>query len=168
MTSATIVGGLLPLMTVSLAPTEVADAAISPLLVFWTQITCETVAMLICHRDIAFLIPMGFFVYRESLLLDWFSASLASHSTSGPSSQWFTCGLILSTVNLILWTGTLFVFALLRWAPELLSDEKCESPEIVWKAMVPHQMKQNGLKKKSCSIGDEQNQNHKTAPIKAA
>lgn len=73
MTSATIVGGLPPLMTVLLAPTEVADAAISPLLVFWTQITCEKVAMLNpnVHCYIAFLIPMGFFVYRESLLLDF-------------------------------------------------------------------------------------------------
>jgi hypothetical protein len=60
-------------MTVLLAPTEVADAAISPLLVFWTQITCEKVAMLNpnVHCYIAFLIPMGFFVYRESLLLDF-------------------------------------------------------------------------------------------------
>jgi len=169
MASGTILGVLLPLLTVSLAPTEVADAAISPLFVFWTQMICETVAMLnpYVHRYIAFLVPMGFFIYRERLLLDWFSASLlASYSASDTSSTWYTFGLILSSVNLIFWTGTLFVFALLRWAPEFLAHEKCESPEIEWKMMVPHQMKPNGLKKKSSSVGDEQNK--KTIPAKAA
>jgi len=163
----TIVGGLLPLMTVSLAPTEVADAAISPLFVLWTQIICETVAMLnpYVHRYIAFLVPMGFFVYRESLLLDWFSASLTSYYANETPSQWYTFGLILSSVNLIIWTVSLFVFVLLRWAPEFLADEKCESPEIEWKMMVP-QIKPSGLKKKSSSVGDEKNK--KIVPAKAA
>jgi hypothetical protein len=163
----TIVGGLLPLMTVSLAPTEVADAAISPLFVWWTQIICATVAMLnpYVHRYIAFLVPMGFFVYRESLLLDWFSASLTSYYANETPSQWYTFGLILSSVNLIIWTVSLFVFVLLRCAPEFLADEKCESPEIEWKMMVP-QIKPSGLKKKSSSVGDEKNK--KIVPAKAA
>jgi hypothetical protein len=123
MASATTVGVLLPLLTVVLAPTDVADAAISPLLVLWTQLTCETATMLnpYVHRFIAFFVPLGFFVYRESLLVDWFSTSLASYesaSASDTSSQWYTFGLILSSVNLIFWTANLFVFTLLRWAPE--------------------------------------------------
>eukprot|EP00984_Skeletonema_dohrnii_P025950 scaffold15188_cov160-Skeletonema_dohrnii-CCMP3373.AAC.7 len=172
MASATTVGVLLPLLTVVLAPTDVADAAISPLLVLWTQLTCETATMLnpYVHRFIAFLVPLGFFVYRESLLVDWFSTSLASYesaSASDTSSQCYTFGLILSSVNLIFWTANLFVFTLLRWAPELLADDKCESPEIEWKMMVPHQVKPNGLKKKSSSVGgDEQGKN--TVPAKAA
>jgi len=167
MASGTILGVLLPLLTVSLAPTEVADAAISPLFVFWTQMICETVAMLnpYVHRYIAFLVPMGFFVYRESLLLDWFSASLTSYYANETPSQWYTFGLILSSVNLIIWTVSLFVFVLLRWAPEFLADEKCESPEIEWKMMVP-QIKPSGLKKKSSSVGDEKNK--KIVPAKAA
>uniref|UniRef100_A0A7S2PDP0 DUF7733 domain-containing protein n=1 Tax=Skeletonema marinoi TaxID=267567 RepID=A0A7S2PDP0_9STRA len=172
MASATTVGVLLPLLTVVLAPTDVADAAISPLLVLWTQLTCETATMLnpYVHRFIAFLVPLGFFVYRESLLVDWFSTSLASYesaSASDTSSQWYTFGLILSSVNLIFWTANLSVFTLLRWAPELLADDKCESLEIEWKMMVPHQVKPNGLKKKSSSVGgDEQGKN--TVPAKAA
>jgi len=172
MASATTVGVLLPLLTVVLAPSDVAEAAISPLLVLWTQLTCETAAMLnpYVHRFIAFLVPLGFFVYRESLLVDWFSTSLASYesaSASDTSSQWYTFGLILSSVNLIFWTANLFVFTLLRWAPELLADDKCESLEIEWKMMVPHQVKPNGLKKKSSSVGgDEQGKN--TVPAKAA
>jgi hypothetical protein len=185
MTSYTMVGVLLPLLTVSLAPTEVADAAISHLLVLWTQIICETVAMHnpYVHRYIAFLIPMGFSVYRQSLLLDWFVASLASYSKSLAfeslasyygsasgitSSQWYIFGIILSSVNLIMWTVNLFVFIFLRWAPEFLADEKCESPEIEWQMMVPQQqMKPTGLKKKSSSVGDER-QSKKTVSAKAA
>jgi|Transcript_24622 hypothetical protein len=174
MASATTIGVLLPLLTVVLAPTDVAEAAISPLLVLWTQLTCETAAMLnpYVHRFIAFLVPLGFFVYRESLLVDWFSTSLASYESasanSDTSSQWYTFGLILSSVNLIFWTANLFVFTLLRWAPELLADEKCESPEIEWKMMMPHQkVKPNGLKKKSSSVGGDE-QGKKTVPAKAA
>ena len=171
MTSFTTVGILLPLLTVSLAPTDVADAAISHLLVLWTQIICETATMLnpYVHRYISFLVPMGFCVYRQSLLTEWFSASLASYesapaSGSGTSSQWYAFGLFLSSVNLIMWTANLFVFILLRWVPELLADEKCESPEIEWKMMVPLQMKSDGFKKKSC---DEQS-NNKSTRAKAA
>ncbi len=160
MSSFATVGVLLPLLTVLLAPTDVADAAISHLLVLWTQIICETATMQnpYVHRYICFLIPVGFSVYRQGILTEWFSDSLASYevaSASGTSSQWYAFGLFLSSVNLIMWTANLFVFLLLRWAPELLADEKCESPEIKWKMMVPLQMKPNELKKSS-SIGDKQ------------
>lgn len=160
MLSFTTVGVLLPLLTVLIAPTDVAEAAISHLLVLWTQIICETATMLnpYVHRYISFLIPMGFSVYRQGILSEWFSDSLASYeaaSASGTSSQWYAFGLFLASVNAIMWTANLFVFLLLRWAPELLADEKCESPEIKWKMMVPLQMKRNVLKKKS-SVGDEQ------------
>lgn len=170
MTSFTTVGVLLPLLTVSLAPTDVTDAAISHLFVLWTQLICETATMLnpYVHRYISFLAPMGFCVYRESLLVDWFSASLASYesaSASDNSSQWYKFGLILSSVNLIMWTANLFVFVFLRWAPELLADEKCESPEIEWKMMLPRQMKLDELKKGS-GVGDEQI--NKTTRAKAA
>ena len=90
-------------------------------------------------------------MYRQSLLVDWFSASLAAYesaSASGNSSQWYKFGLILSSVNLVMWTANLFVFILLRWTPELLADEKCESLEVEWKMMVP-QMKLNELKNSS-------------------
>ncbi len=171
MTSFTTVGILLPLLTVSFAPTDVADAAISHLLVLWTQIICETATMLnpYVHRYISFLNPVGFCVYRQSILVDWFYASLAAYesaSSSGNSSQWYKVGIILSSVNLVMWTANLFVFILLRWTPELLADEKCESPEVEWKMMVPRQSKQNELKKGS-GVGDEQTKK-KTTHAKAA
>ena len=156
-------------MTVSFAPADVADAAVSHLLVLWTQIIFEMATMLnpYVHRYIACLGPVGFSVYRQSLLNEWFSASLASYesaSTSGTSSQWYAFGLFLSSLNLIMWTSNLFVFLLLRWVPELLADEMCESPEIEWKMMIPL-MKPNGLKKSSCA-GEEQS--NKVARAKAA
>ena len=157
MTFATTIGVLLPLLTVSYAPTEVADAAISPLFVLMTQLTCETAVMLnpYVHRFIAFLVPLGFFVYRQSLLLGWFQESMFMAAVHA-SSIWYTFGAVLSSINLVFWTITLFVFALLRWAPELLADEKFESPQVEWDMMVPVQMKTNGLKKKSSNVGEDQ------------
>ena len=171
MMAATTTGILLPLLTVSAGPTEMADVVISPLFVLWTQIICETAVMLnpYVHRYIAFLIPLGFFVYRQSLLLDWFSDSLALYNSVPAgitSSQWYTFGLVLSSVNLFMGAVNLFVFTLMRWAPEFLNDDKCESPEIEWKMMMPFQMKTNGLKKKSRNARDEQDR--KTALAKAA
>jgi hypothetical protein len=177
MTSFTIVGVLLPLQTVFTAPPEFADAAISHLLVLWTQITCETVTMQnpFVHRYIALLIPLGFSVYRQSLLLEWFSISFTSFRSSflsiigGNTSlswYWHALGFVLSSINLIIWTMNLFGFLLMRWTPEFLAGDKCKSPEIKWEFMVPHiQYANNGLKNKSSSVSSEST---KTVSARAA
>jgi hypothetical protein len=176
MTSFTIVGLLLPLLTVFKAPPEVADAAISHLLVLWTQITCETVVMQnpFVHRYIALLIPIGFSVYRQSLLLEWFFTSLSYLSSTFVymfgtytyfSLTWYAFGFVLSSVNLIMWTMNLFGFLLMRWTPEFLADDKCESPEIKWVLMVPRIKSQHSRIKKGSSVGSESN---KTASARAA
>ena len=160
MAFATVIGVFLPLATMFLAPVEVAESAISPLVVLWTQITCETVAMRnpYVHRYIAFLITVGFSVCRQSMLFDWFSASLSNVSTyawpaSVPTSCWF--GLALSTINVIFWTANTFGFILFRWAPELLSNEKCAAPEVEWNMGVPLFKSEQSLKRKIRDVDGE-------------
>lgn len=126
---AAVVGLVLPLVTVSKAPQDVARLAMPHLFVLWCQIVGESATVFnpYVHRYIATLNFVGFSVYRMNLLAEWFSGSVALYVES---SGFFTArvwGLALSGLNLVFWTYNLFVMILLRILPEYLSDEKCES-----------------------------------------
>ena len=128
---AAVIGLLLPLLTIGYGPSEVAVLAAPHLFVLWCQIIGESIVMFNpnVHRFITLLVPVGFSVYRMNLLIEWYLNSVALMNTDYGSagSIW---GVVLSSINLIFWTYNLFVALLLKIAPEFLSQDKCEFPEM--------------------------------------
>lgn len=131
---ASIIGLALPLVTISLAPGDVAALAAPHLFVLWCQIISESVVMFNAkvHRFITLLLPLGFCVYRMNILADWFQGSLSMYmSASSDVPAWHAMGLALAGLNLVFWTYNLMVTLLLRIVPEFLSKETCEYPEVM-------------------------------------
>merc|ERR1712151_423278 len=134
MPTAVIIGLILPLITILVAPEDVAKLATPHLFVLWCQIIGESVTMFnpYAHRFVTLLLPIAFSVYRMSLLVEWvlWSISLLESITAIESMPIeYMWGLALASLNLLFWSYNLFVTLLLRITPEFLADEKCEAPE---------------------------------------
>lgn len=140
MFAAATIGLLLPIITILCAPSEVAVLAAPHLFVLWCQIIGESVTMVnpYVHRYVNLLLPIGFSVYRTPQLADWFLGSVslynkhvsATTSTTENLSAAYAWGLALASLNLVFWTYNLSVMLLLKIAPEYLSGDTCEYPEV--------------------------------------
>ncbi|KAL7526098.1 hypothetical protein ACHAXR_001315, partial [Thalassiosira sp. AJA248-18] len=140
MFTAATIGLLLPIITILCAPNEVVVLAAPHLFVLWCQIIGESITMVnpYVHRYVNLLLPIGFSVYRTPQLVDWFLGSvslynknvLATTATAENISAAYAWGLALASLNLVFWTYNLFVMLLLRIAPEFLSDDMCEYPDV--------------------------------------
>lgn len=136
MIMASIIGLVLPLITIFCAPSEVALLAAPHLFVLWCQIIGESLVMFNqnVNRYIALLMPLGFSVYRMNILVDWFLGSVSLYAdVSGIGEDiptGYALGLSLAGLNLVFWTYNLLVTLLLKITPEFLSEEKCEHPKM--------------------------------------
>merc|ERR1719183_2852182 len=129
---AAVIGLLLPLLTIFYGSSEVKVLAAPHLFVLWCQIIGESIVMFnpSVHRFITLLVPVGFSAYRMNLLVEWYLDSVALMNTADHASAGSIWGVVLSSINLIFWTYSLFVALLLKISPEFLSEEKCEYPEM--------------------------------------
>ena len=135
----------LPLPFVFLAPRAVAAAAAPHL--FLTAMQCA-VESLTAHQRFApllrLLVPIGFNTYRLGTLRDWCLAAVSTaRITSGGGAPlwawaWAGGGLALAVANAMLWSYNLFVFLLLRVAPQYLDPLRFGAPPVDWKfALLP-------------------------------
>mgnify|MGYP001161202374 CR=1 FL=1 len=134
----------LPLPFVFLAPRAVAAAAAPHL--FLTAVQCA-VESLTAHQRFApllrLLVPIGFNVYRLGTLRDWcIAAFCTARATGGGAPLWALAwaggGLALAVTNALLWGYNLFVFLLLRVAPQYLDPLRFGAPPVDWKfALLP-------------------------------
>ena len=132
-----LVGLLLPFPVVLMAPSAVAAAATPHL--FLTAVQCAVEGLTANVRFAALLrlaVPIGFNAYRLGTLRVWCESALrtARFSTGTFGSLWAWWALGLATANALLWTYNLFVFLLLRVAPQYLDQmEIVRSPEMTWR-----------------------------------
>jgi hypothetical protein len=122
---------LAPLVTICLAPAEVAALAVSPLVLLLVQVANEALTHE-CHDVIRILVPIGFNTYRLFPLFLWVTDA-ATMSGGGP---WHTFGLGLAIVNLLMWMYNLFIFLLLRTLP-VYFDETYTPPIRMAYTLVP-------------------------------
>ncbi|KAL7532448.1 hypothetical protein ACHAWF_004137 [Thalassiosira exigua] len=130
---AAFVGIVLPLIAIAKAPREVANLAVPHTFVLWIQIIGESVTMFNprVHRYVTILVPIGFSIYRTTLVVEWLLGSLALYQDSSPEpSAWVKWALALAALNSIFWTYNLFITLLLKVMPEYLARDKCEAPEV--------------------------------------
>lgn len=134
----------LPLPFVFLAPRAVAAAAAPHLFLTAVQSAVES---LTAHQRFApllrLLVPIGFNVYRLGTLREWCLAAFCTARQTGPGAPlwalaWAAGGLALALTNALLWSYNLFVFLLLRVAPQYLDPLQFGAPPVDWKfALLP-------------------------------
>ena len=135
-----LAGLVLPLPLVLVAPPAIARAAAPHL--FLTAVQCAVEA-LTAHSCFAALlrlaVPIGFNTYRLSTLQMWCAAAFASaRASSGGAALWAWPALGLALANAALWTYNLFVFLLLRVAPQYIDAGRFPVAPATWKwALVP-------------------------------
>ena len=143
---ASIIGLLLPLVTVLIAPCEVASLAAPHLFVLWCQIIGESMTKFNpnCHRLVTLMVIVGFSAYRMNLVVEWFLGSVSLYRDvlgrrgnhiivvmEDMVELGYGWGLVLSGLNLLFWTYNLFVTILLVIVPEHLRCEGTEASEYV-------------------------------------
>lgn len=135
-----LAGLVLPLPLVFAAPPAIARAAAPHL--FLTAVQCAVEALTAHSRFAAVLrlaVPVGFNTYRLGTLQAWCAGALASaRASTGSTALWAWPALGLALANAVLWTYNLFVFLLLRVAPQYIDEERFPVPPATWKwALMP-------------------------------
>lgn len=128
-----LLGLLLPLPIVLMAPPTIAIAAAPHLFLTLVQCACEG---LTSHRHFAVVlrlaVPFGFNVYRLAAIQVWVASALAAvrvSTTAGlVASTWAWASLSLAVANGAVWSYNLFVFLLLRVAPQYLDSAISVTP----------------------------------------
>jgi len=132
-----LAGLLLPLPFTFAAPPAVAAAAAPHL--FLTACQCAFESLTSHARFSALLrlaVPIGFNAYRLSALRVWTSNALLAARSGGGAWAW--SALALALANSAVWTYNLFVFLLLRVAPQYLDPVEFPSPKKRWRwALLP-------------------------------
>jgi hypothetical protein len=121
-----IVGLILPLLVVVLAPRSIAEAAAPHLYLTLCQVIMENLTQNPrFHPLTRLMVPIGFNAWRiESLrvwvLATWKSSVAAKQAFTGVSGIviWEALGLRFAFVSMVMWTHNLFVFLLLRTVPQ--------------------------------------------------
>lgn len=130
----TVAGLLLPLPLVLFAPPAIAAAAAPHLFLALAQAAFEG---LTSHRHFAAVlrlaVPIGFNIYRLGAIQTWAASALASARTVAGggamvSSSWAWMSLALAVANGAIWTYHLFVYLLLRVAPQYVDARISTTP----------------------------------------
>ena len=87
-------------------------------------------------------VPIGFNTYRLGTLGAWCAAAAATAGATRGAPAWALAwawgALALAVGNLLLWSYNLFVFLLLRVAPQYLDPLQFGAPPVDWKfALLP-------------------------------
>ena len=138
-----IIGVLVPLLTLLLAPQPIAEAAAPHLYLTLCQVMLE--AMMTgpkVHSFIELLNPIGFNAYRLLCLKTWLMVASRTVVTSRSTyfsggSLWEVFGFALALANTILWSYNLFVFLFLRIVPQYLDRNKFPDVDTMsWKGQL--------------------------------
>ena len=99
-----------PLVVIVVAPKDIAEAMAPHLFVLMAQCGMEFLAFKTWFHPLPrLLIPWGFTAYREQMLADWVMAAPEQYQATS-DDDWAKGGVVLSIVNVVLFTSTLFSF----------------------------------------------------------
>jgi hypothetical protein len=145
-----VLGVLLPVAFMLLAPSAYAQAAAPHLYLVSCQLVMESLVngSSQVHSLCRALVPIGFNTFRMWSLMEWTKASIqllqqANHHAplllidsfrlSISMMGWSVLGCLLSISNLVVWTYNLFIFLLLRMLPQYIDPVQFPSPTVEWK-----------------------------------
>ena len=136
-----IIGILVPLLTLILAPQNIAEAVAPHLYLTLCQVVLEaTMTGPKVHSLIELLNPIGFNAYRLLCLKTWLMVAYRTVVTSRTyvsGSLWEVFGFALALSNTIIWSYNLFVFLLLRIVPQYLDRNKFPDVDTMsWKGQL--------------------------------
>ena len=120
---------ILPMILAVLGPEEVSTLIISPLTMLFVLILFEQTTESY-HDVLRILTPLGFNAYRYPTLIAWTTESWKmwqSVSSDDETYTWYTINIVVSTINITMWSYHFFGFLLLRLLP-LYFDEKDTPP----------------------------------------
>ena len=131
-----IIGLPLPVLLLSLAPSEVANAAAPHLYLVVCQVIMESMFFSPnVHVLPRFLIPIGFNTYRIGVLFQWVQQAWTTFQLE-MSSLWSIVGLMVAVTSLVGWAYNLFVFLLFRMLPQYLDSTQFPDAKVDWKAQL--------------------------------
>lgn len=128
-----ISGVLLPLVMMCLDfQSDATKCAVPHLFSLVAQIGCEHgSSYLQVHAYIKCLVPIGFSIYRQTLLHEWVMNAFTNYTDEATWQAKF--GLALALLNAVIWTYNTFVFLLLRMMPVYLDHERFPVAPVDWK-----------------------------------
>ena len=128
-----LLGLVLPLPIVFLAPRSIGLAAAPHLFLHACQCACEGMT---AHSHFSALlrlaVPIGFNAYRLGVLRTWCAAAICTARAGAAPAVWAWPALALALANFVVWTYHLFIFLLLRAAPQYFDAEEFPTPPTTW------------------------------------